>query len=62
MQTRNRYTSPVVITATLVVVGTQLTTLSQKPVVNGWDIALAIVTVATTYYAALNNPTNKDGF
>jgi hypothetical protein len=58
---QNRFRSPVVWGATVAVVGAQLVALSQTVPLTGWSIAIAVTTVVVAFFAALNNPENKDG-
>ena len=58
---QNRFLSPVVWAAVFGVVLAQLTSLSQKGDVTGWDIAIATVTVILAFFGEINDPTNKTG-
>ena len=58
---RNRMESPVVWGVAAGVGLAQIQQLSTKINVNGWDIGIAILTIAVAVFGAINNPTNPDG-
>ena len=41
---------------------TQVQQMSTKATVNGWDIAISVLTVVVAAFGAINNPTDKEHF
>ena len=58
----NRIKSPVVLGSVLGVSLVQWNILAGLSSVSIWDIGSFILTVGISFVAALNNPTNKEGF
>ena len=58
----NRFKSPILWGVVIGVVLTQVQQLSTKSSVNGWDVAIACLTVAVAAVGAINNPTDKEHF